>query len=338
MTRFSDPLVVEHDFTVLKYFWHTTNGLYIWEYLTTLDFELDVIQKRRPYRWTIWIYSLTRVSTLMAVILNFVAFDTTTPINCQALVTFQLAFAYLGLVTASLLIIFRMIAIWNKNRIVVGTAIIVWVTNVSVIILGIVRTRSAWDPVLEDCIVLNTEKTKPSIIVTLITDIFLLLIVLIGLLRLLHDSGGSFALGRLLWKQGVIWLLIATVAEVPPTVFITLNLNASFNLMFQLPSVIAMSIAATRIYRNLADFAYGSTDIPYDNLQIRDGKIMKTKWKPKPSAPTPFSPVEVTVDIRCERHSPAQSMISVNEELGDKLHRSSLDSDLESAMENPVPR
>ena len=85
----------------------------------------------------------------------------------------------------------------------------------------------------------NTEKNKPSIVVTLITDVVLLLIVLIGLLRLFHDGGGSFALGRLLWKQvrseqshfavsqftylsplpeGVIWLLIATVAGVPPTV------------------------------------------------------------------------------------------------------------------------
>jgi hypothetical protein len=96
------------------------------------------------------------------------------------------------------------------------------------------------DTVLQDCIMLNTEKNKNSFIVTLITDIVLLLIMLIGLLRLLHGSGGSFALGRLLWKQvgsrpshfavsqftylfplptkGVIWLLIATLAEVPPTV------------------------------------------------------------------------------------------------------------------------
>lgn len=99
--------------------------------------------------------------------------------------------------------------------------------------------RFGWDPVLKDCVALNSETNKPSIIVTLITDIVLLLIVLIGLLRLLHDSGGSFALGRLLWKQvglgrilfsesqfiylfplpkGVIYLLIATVAEVTPTV------------------------------------------------------------------------------------------------------------------------
>jgi len=48
---------------------------------------------------------------------------------------------------------------------------------------------------------LNTEENKPNIIVTLVTDIVLLLIVLIGLLRLLRNSGGSFSLGRLLWKQ-----------------------------------------------------------------------------------------------------------------------------------------
>ena len=99
--------------------------------------------------------------------------------------------------------------------------------------------RSTWDPVLQDCIVLDAEKNEPSIIASLITDIILLIIVLIGLLRLFNDCGGSFALGCLLWKQvgsgrsrfavsrftylfslpkGVIWLLIATVAEVPPTV------------------------------------------------------------------------------------------------------------------------
>jgi hypothetical protein len=84
-----------------------------WEYLTTLEFELDVIRRRRPYRWTIWvgnarrcsrlpssalrtwvefyvpqIYSFTRLSTLITVILNLVTFNATTPINCQVGVTY----------------------------------------------------------------------------------------------------------------------------------------------------------------------------------------------------------------------------------------------------------
>jgi hypothetical protein len=74
----------------------------------------------------------------------------------------------------------------------------------------------------------------------------------------------------------------------------------------------------------------------FDSLQIRDGKIMRTKWKP--SAPTSVSWIEVIVHTCCERHSTAQSIISVDGQLGDNLYGSSLDSDLERAMENPVPR
>lgn len=28
-----------------------------WEFVTTLDYEWDVIRGRRPYRWTIWVSS-----------------------------------------------------------------------------------------------------------------------------------------------------------------------------------------------------------------------------------------------------------------------------------------
>jgi hypothetical protein len=49
---------------------------------------------------------------------------------------------------------------------------------------------------------------------------------LVGLLRQRLDG-----MGQLLWKQGHIWLFLATIAEVPPTVFIGLNLNDPFNLV-----------------------------------------------------------------------------------------------------------
>jgi hypothetical protein len=77
-------------------------------------------------------------------------------------------------------------------------------------------------------------------LVTLATDISLLLIMFFGLLRLGFHERSAFGLGRLLWKQvsylrfslgmafsaykavrfhkGVIWLLVATIAEVPPAV------------------------------------------------------------------------------------------------------------------------
>jgi hypothetical protein len=78
-----------------------------WEFFTTLGYELDVIRGRRPYQWTILvcgllsgfviahiikrivdlyllqIYSITRVATLLSIILNMFGFDSTAPIYCQ---------------------------------------------------------------------------------------------------------------------------------------------------------------------------------------------------------------------------------------------------------------
>ncbi|KAF8504385.1 hypothetical protein F5888DRAFT_739430 [Russula emetica] len=51
-----------------------------------------------------------------------------------------------------------------------------------------------------------------------------------GLFRQGFHERSAFGLGRLLWKQGLIWLLVATIAEVLPAVFICLNLNGSIQL------------------------------------------------------------------------------------------------------------
>jgi hypothetical protein len=144
-----------------------------------------------------------------------------TPINCQVWTSLQLVSGYIGLVAASVLIVFRIVAIWNKNKLIVGITTAVWLANVGVIIQGIVRIRSKWDPLLQSCVVPNTEDNKPNIVLTFISDVILLVIVLVGLLILRHESGIVFPLGRLLWNQGIIWLAIATIAEAPPVVSLT---------------------------------------------------------------------------------------------------------------------
>ena len=45
------------------------------------------------------------------------------------------------------------------------------------------------------------QSCKASLIVLLATDVILLLIMLVGLLRLRRRGCGSLRLGRLLWKQ-----------------------------------------------------------------------------------------------------------------------------------------
>jgi hypothetical protein len=51
------------------------------------------------------------------------------------------------------------------------------------------------------CAVLNIQSNKPTFISILATDIILLLIMLVGLLRLRTPGGGWLDLGQRLWKQ-----------------------------------------------------------------------------------------------------------------------------------------
>lgn len=54
---------------------------------------------------------------------------------------------------------------------------------------------------MQTCTVLNTESNKLNITVTLIADVILLLIVLVGLLRLRRHGAGRSGIGLLLWNQ-----------------------------------------------------------------------------------------------------------------------------------------
>jgi hypothetical protein len=109
------------------------------------------------------------------------------------------------------------------------------------------QIRSAWNPLLQSCIVFNTEDNKPNIVVTTISDAILLIAVLVGL----HREGGGvvFPLGRLLWNQvglgqfpfavvllnflgfqGIIWLAIATVTEALPMASLAFFCTATLTL------------------------------------------------------------------------------------------------------------
>jgi len=70
----------------------------------------------------------------------------------------------------------------------------------------------------------------------LAADIILLLVMLVGLFRLHRHVGGKFGLAQVLWRQGVIWFLIAIAAEVPPVMFAILNLDGiSYPFCINLP-------------------------------------------------------------------------------------------------------
>ncbi|KAI0287050.1 hypothetical protein BC826DRAFT_1189258 [Russula brevipes] len=295
MTNFRDPAAIARDTETMVKFWHIMDGLYTWEFLTTLSYEWSVIRGHRPYRWPIWIYSLTRMFALLAVIVDVVMLDivATDIVGCHAAFVIQFVLSYLSLGTASILIQLRILAIWNRNRVVVAIAAIIWLANSAIFLEGNSQLRAVWISDREGCAILDINGLKRILVAAFVSGTVLLLIMLLGLLRMGLYGSDTLALGRLMWKQGVLWVLLTVIIEVPPTVFVCLNLNDALTIMFLRPWQISMSIAATRMHRALTNF--GSSDISYESAPNSG---------PRPSIPkakgthvTPPLPPQIAVAV-----------------------------------------
>jgi hypothetical protein len=100
--------------------------------------------------------------------------------------------------------------------------------------------------------------------------------------------------------------------------------------MFQLPSVITNTIAATRIYRSLADysFEFKNVDAGFSKSGTRVSRI---EWNNP--APISLNRMEVTVDTAYEQYPTSRTTHSVGAQQGDKPHELSIISELECTTE-----
>ncbi|KAI0283500.1 hypothetical protein BC826DRAFT_1059914, partial [Russula brevipes] len=164
---------------------------------------------------------------------------------------------------------------------------------------------------------------------------------LIGLLRLRHRDGGRmFELGQLLLKQGLIWLLLATAAEIPPTVL--RRMPDSFSDILLMPALITISIAATRMYRSLTDFVYSGDTYHYSPMEPEEPRRAgRSDESANSTTAISISPegMEVAVHTAHEQHLDSHesqctpsSGTSVDEQLLLKPHILSLVEDLERSL------
>ncbi|KAN0118724.1 hypothetical protein V8E52_004835 [Russula decolorans] len=130
MVNLHMPVLDAETGLVVVMLWHVMGGIYFWEFITTLDYEWRVIRGRLPHWYSIWIYSLTRVACLLGVIVCYAGLDAGTSINCQ-----------LWISSMAVLTDAASIAIWNRNKAVTATSIIIWVTGFAFRINDAVRVN-----------------------------------------------------------------------------------------------------------------------------------------------------------------------------------------------------
>lgn len=281
MTNWQDPAQVVTDYIHLVKVAHVLGGLYIWEFILNLDYEYEIITGKRKANWSFLLYLGCRWCPLIVITLQFLGFDSPHEINCQASVIMTFIFAYLSLLFASGLIVLRIYAFWEFNKIVVAVASAAWVANTASYIYSAATSRGYWTGSF--CAIGHTEHTRISVFSTFITDLILLSLMLIGIMRwgrgTARRTGGILSL---LYTQGITWVVVFTLAEVPPVVFITLNLNDPMNLMFLDLGLIIMSFGASRMHRGLSKYPDGVSGKEAGGK----GKRGETSWFAGPSRPS----------------------------------------------------
>ncbi|SJL13269.1 uncharacterized protein ARMOST_16709 [Armillaria ostoyae] len=83
---------------------HFCAGIFLWEFLSTLDYEYTVYTGKRPFRWTLIIYLLTRYATMGAMLCYMIGFNDSNEFDCVAWLKATYAFSYGSLALASALI------------------------------------------------------------------------------------------------------------------------------------------------------------------------------------------------------------------------------------------
>ncbi|KAI0052413.1 hypothetical protein FA95DRAFT_1601788 [Auriscalpium vulgare] len=254
MVDWHDPQTLAGEYVALLKVLHTVDGLYIWEFAQTFEWEWAILTRKKRWKWSLALYFACRFVTLAAVVTELVGFNLTEEFNCQKTwLVFLLIFSYVAFALDSLLIVFRVIAIWERQLYIVVSSIAVWLVNVAFLLYGAsyalthpsmsltvtptAQADASWNPVVGLCAVVNTDHNRANVLVTLLTDLVLLIIMFAGVLRLRSGSG----LWKLLYRHGLIWIALATLAEVPPTTFLFLNLNDEMNLMFQTPALVVIT-------------------------------------------------------------------------------------------------
>ncbi|KAI0044008.1 hypothetical protein FA95DRAFT_324715 [Auriscalpium vulgare] len=252
MVNWNDPAILAKTYLDFVNREHVLAGLYIWEYFTNLHYEWEFVSGKRKWLWTLSIYSSCRLCCLIYTILNVIGMDATREINCQSWIQATTAFTALAMASAALLIVLRIAAIWDRNRIVTVLASIIWIVSGGFWIREIIRSRGMWNAVGGYCIDLFADRGQPMGVISFVSDATLLIIMLFGLL--LRGEASRFGIWRMLYHQGLIWLGMATIAELP-VILLYQNINDVWNLMFQTPALLIMVIGATRMYRSLTNYA-----------------------------------------------------------------------------------
>lgn len=280
MPDWKSPAELQIDAAVFTKFMHALLGLYAYEWFISLGFDWDFISGKKRFRWPMVFYFAGRYLLLFAMIGIAIALDTTTEIDCQTLYTFNQIAGNAAVGLASINLSIRTIAVWSQNKFIVGFLVLVILGHWALILQGVLLTATWVDPV--GCVITSTN-TKILVATFVYSMCFDLIVLVLNAYKLFgvnskSQAFGSSRIARLIFEDGLIFFIIAFLANLLATVFMVLNLNAIMSVIFNVPAAVASTIVASRVVRRLTNFTnsgpevFGASSHSGQNVAFRGGQ------------------------------------------------------------------
>lgn len=193
-----------------------------------------------------------------------IALNVTKPVNCQALYTYNQVFGNAAIGLASINLSLRTMAVWSQAWYIVVPLVAVILGHWSLLLHGIL-IKAAWIPG-SGCAITNTDNKilAATFIYSMAFDFSVLTLTAWKLAFPLKREKQS-RIVQLIFHDGLIFFIIAFLANLLATIFMLLNLNAVMSIIANVPAAIASTIVACRAVRRLSNYTstgvevYGST-------------------------------------------------------------------------------
>jgi len=285
-------------------FMHALLGLYIYEWFISLDFDWDVISGKKTFRWPLFFYFANRYLLLFALIGIAIALDTTTKINCQALYTFNQLAGNAAVGLASINLSIRTMAVWSQNKYIIGFLVLLILGHWSLILQGVLLSASWVDGV--GCVITSTNNRvlAATFIYSMCFDLTVLFLNAYKLLGInsVNQGFGTSRIAKMIFEDGLIFFIIAFLANLLATVFMVINLNQIMSVIFNVPAAVATTIVACRVVRRLTNFThqgpevYAASTSQSGNVNFRSGQVSMARGVTTVGSFRPKSGVHVQME------------------------------------------
>jgi hypothetical protein len=294
MVDWKDMTTIAKCATIFSNLGHVCAGAYTLDICVAfLDYDWAIITRKRPWKHTMILYFLCKYTMLLAIIGMLIALNTTTAINCQALYTFNQFFGSSAIGTASTLLMFRTIAIWNKNLYVTIPLVIIALGHWGILMYSVTSVRSTFSEQAKTCILVSTGDKHHNLalnltyLYTMFVDLTVLVVSTVGLLL----TPGRSSLWKLLFKDGIIFFLTAFICNALAATVLLLDLNPAMNLMFSIPAACLTAGAAARSYIRLSNWSNQDVFIHNSSNPGRNGVSTRKAGMPDRHVATNMSAV-----------------------------------------------